>query len=143
MMSNSPRGEAQTYPKLQDELYDWSVNAVAAGSNLIVVSADDASVAWGVPVAGKLGLEGSAATTRVPKFVESVKGLVCSDVSCGYGHVCFVVSEVPGAVSDKTFPGRFPPYPIVLDTNPSTASVGSKKRKDQELAKAPAKKGRK
>jgi alpha-tubulin suppressor-like RCC1 family protein len=153
MMSNSPRGEAQTYPKLQDELYDWSVNSVAAGSNLIVVSADDACVAWGVPVAGKLGLQGMAATTRVPKYVESVSGLVTSDVSCGYGQTCFIVSALPGASAEEeaALLTRFPKYPVIADSAPAApagaagkaGAAASKKRKDAAPAKAAVKKGRK
>lgn len=146
MMSNSPRGEAQTYPKLQDELYDWSLNKVAAGSNLIMVSDDDACVAWGVPVAGKIGLEGMAATTRVPKFVESVRGLRIVDLSCGYGHACFVVLPDPSAPADSTFPSRYPPYPDIPNTEPrGKTENASKKRKEATPAKGAAnsKKGRK
>lgn len=147
MMSNSPRGEAQTYPKVQDELYDWSVNGVAAGSNLIVVSADDACVAWGVPVAGKLGLEGMAATTRVPKYVDSVRGLISSDVSCGYGHTCFVVSAMPGSPEEATLLTKYPRFPEIADAAPPVPpGAAAKKRKDagSEKKAVPAtKKGRK
>lgn len=147
MMSNSPRGEAQTYPKITDELYDWSVGGAAAGSNLIVVSAEDACVAWGVPVAGKLGLEGMATTTRVPKYVDSVRGFVSCDVSCGYGHTSFVLAAAPGSSEETTLRAKYPVYPSIADAAPPAAAAGgSKKRKEpaaKGAAKGAAKKGRK
>ena len=137
MMSNSPRGEAQTYPKIQDELYDWSINSAAAGSNLIVASADDACVAWGVPVSGKLGLEAMATTTRVPKFVDSVRGLVTTDVSCGYGHVCFVVTNHSSESVDIA--NKYPRYPNI----PNDTNVGAKRKGGSGSLKSGTKKGRK
>lgn len=147
-MSNSPRGEAQTYPKIQDELYDWSVNSTAAGPNLIVVAADDSCVAWGVPVAGKIGLEANATSSSAPKYVDSVKGLVTSDVSCGYGHVCFIVSAAPGASDASSLASRFPTYPFTVANNPvvtdSTPKGGKRKDSGSTSGKAaPQKKGRK
>ncbi len=72
-MSNSPRGEASVYPKLQPELSGWNVHDVSAGSNCIVASVEKPQpqhlmqqelktktekesgqfcIAWGVPPGG-------------------------------------------------------------------------------------------
>lgn len=130
-MSNSPRGEAAMYPRIQEELYDWAVSSCAAGSNLIVASADDVCVAWGAPVAGKIGLEGSAGSTSVPKFVEAVSGLMTLDVSCGYGHVCYIVAPQPG--TDEISPTRYPEYPFGVEVQDEAPS---KKRKEPARAES-------
>ena len=93
IMSNSPRGEAAMYPRIQQELYDWSARSVAVGSNTIFVSAADAVIAWGAPVAGKYGVEGGGKNCSIPNFIECVKGLTTINVSCGYGHCTMVVSD--------------------------------------------------
>merc|ERR1711871_552019 len=59
-LPNSPRGESQMYPKAQEELYDFNVHSIGAGSQFIAVAADDYCMGWGKPVGGKLGLEGDA-----------------------------------------------------------------------------------
>ena len=95
MMSNAPRGEATMYPKMVEELYDWiNVQAIGVGSNSIVVSASNAkTVAWGVCVAGRWGLEGDAKSSKVPKYLEKLGGYNVFEVGCGYGHLCFLLNE--------------------------------------------------
>jgi hypothetical protein len=90
-LSNSSRGEATMYPKLVDDLYNWKSAAVSAGSNLVVVSADEKLVGWGAPVAGLIGFDGGAKATVMPKLITGLDGSKVHDISCGYGHVCFVV----------------------------------------------------
>lgn len=104
-MSNAPRGEATTYPQMTQELFDYPVRHVSAGSNLVVVIAgvnDRAKgingavagpcvgIAWGAPVSGKLGLEGDARSSTNPKRMSALDGLNVLRVSCGYGHVSMV-----------------------------------------------------
>jgi len=125
-MSNSPRGESQVYPKLIDELYDWPVRACAAGSNCVFVASKDACIAWGAPVAGKFGFEGDVKGSTHPKFIASLQGQHVSDVSCGYGHVSFVVDNMPEE-SIKTFPKY--PYSVAVSTEPESSGGSSKKRK--------------
>lgn len=96
-LPNSPRGESQMYPKIQQELYDWSSHSVAAGSSCVLVAAAKDVVVWGVPVAGKFGVEGGGKNVSNPNFVESVKGLGAVSVSCGYGHCCMVVPDTDEA----------------------------------------------
>ena len=62
-LSNSARGEAVTYPTPNSDLTGWHCRQAVGGSNSVIVAADDKVVAWGVPVAGKWGLEGGAKST--------------------------------------------------------------------------------
>lgn len=48
-LPNSPRGEAQLYPKHQEELFQWPVENVGAGSSFVVVSSSNVCIFWGVP----------------------------------------------------------------------------------------------
>lgn len=50
-LSNSQRGEAVMYPKVEMNLWGWNARLCAGGNNCVLVAADDACVAWGVPVA--------------------------------------------------------------------------------------------
>jgi alpha-tubulin suppressor-like RCC1 family protein len=68
-LSNSSRGEAQMYPKLVDDLYNWKSKHMSLGSNLVVVAAEDKVVAWGAPVAGLLGFDGGGKSSITPKFL--------------------------------------------------------------------------
>jgi hypothetical protein len=131
-MSNSPRGEASIYPKLQQELCDWRASYVAAGPNLIVTACappdgEPETVAWGQPVAGKIGFEGDASSTSVPKYIEKLSGSRCIDVSCGYGHVAYVLGDEP-------LSRGFPEFPHTVDSSGVNASTDSAQKK----RKAPA-----
>ena len=50
-LSNSQRGEATMYPKIEMNLQGWNARLSAGGSNCVFVAADDSIMAWGVPVA--------------------------------------------------------------------------------------------
>lgn len=92
------------------------------GSTFIVVAADDACVFWGVPVAGKLGLEADKKSSASPTFVTAVSDLLLSDISCGYGHIAMIVS--PRDVGSKKL--SFRSFSEAVDSGacctPSTAS---------------------
>ena len=124
-MSNSPRKESTVYPKVVTELADFAVTDLAAGSNCIVVVAHRRNagksasldgwssersqcIAWGVPVAGKFGYGDGARTSSAPRVVDgaiadSTVVQNISAVSCGYGHVCYIVNSVsPATASDNS-----------------------------------------
>ena len=131
-MSNSPRGEAQVYPKLQDELFNYPVRSLGAGSNVIYVSSKDVCIAWGVPVAGKLGLEGDAKSSAHPKLVDALRGKgIVSDVSCGFGHVAVVMR---GASADQLL--SLPVYPHQASIVNATAVKTSGVKRKAESTKA-------
>jgi len=118
-MSNAPRGEATMYPRMVEELYDYdNIQTASCGSNSIFCSASSATtIAWGVPVAGKWGLEDGAKTSRVPKFVDKLCGFNVPEVACGYGHVCFTVTESnAGNTFVKKHPN--PNHPSNLNPDP-------------------------
>ena len=50
-LSNSQRGEATMYPKIEMNLHGWNSRICAGGSNSIFVAADNSCMAWGIPVA--------------------------------------------------------------------------------------------
>lgn len=156
-MSNAPRGEATMHPQLVQELFDYPVRQCAAGSNLVVVVAGRTvrgkpasegegpsyAIAWGMPVAGKLGFEDGAKSSRQPKLLSRLDGVGLTSVSCGYGHVHFIAQ--PGG-------SKSPPFPVI-DATPKSAEgtssggAGGNKRKKASLSEgsqgAAAKKGKK
>ena len=92
-LSNSPRGEATMYPTMSTDLYGWKIRQVACGSNSVfAVAIDSITAAWGVPIAGKFGLEGGAKSCTSGKYVSAVSNLNVVDVSAGHGHVCYIVN---------------------------------------------------
>ena len=119
-LPNSPRGEAQTYPKLQPELFDWNIRCVGAGSQFIVVASADVCIGWGKPVGGKLGLEGDIASSVVPKYVDKVKFLTTIDISCGYGHCAFVVDASANEQAKATLEA----CPVLPEPNPMYFQAG-------------------
>jgi len=141
-MSNSPRGEATVYPKLEQDLVGCTVRCVAGGSNSIVVGFESTCAAWGVLPAGKFGLQGDVKSSTTPKYVSPLDNLTTLSVSCGYGHVCYLVTEEPelypvlteswkmaqqssGPQVKGRDPKSFPVYPYAVG---GTSDEGGKKR---------------
>ena len=119
-LPNSPRGESQMYPKPQQELYDFNVHSVAAGSQFIAIATEDSCLAWGRPVGGKFGLEEDSISSVNPKYIDSVKGLNIIKLSAGYGHLCFLVQDSgSGESRSKTDKDSFP---VIPETGPITHS---------------------
>lgn len=161
------------------------VAVCAAGSNLILVASNkvenqshnsessegaNTCIGWGQPVAGKIGFEGDARSSTNPKFMTALSGLRTVDISCGYGHVCYVVQEVDkngsatdnpvansssnssskkGSAANKAaaaaaaadVAGTVSSFPLLVSL---AGSKGAKKRASEEATKkAPAKKGKK
>jgi len=172
-ISNAPRGEANMYPQIQSELYDYPVVSCSAGNNLVVVissivtndtisnniqnrtststinttssssssSGSDritapptCSIAWGVPVAGLIGFDGNSKTSTVPKFITIVDNLDLLHVSCGYGHVSYIVSEgsrnlAAGKEKLLSFPLLLLPEVTKKNVVASSATTGKGKAK--------------
>jgi len=172
-ISNAPRGEANMYPQIQSELYDYPVVSCSAGNNLVVVISSivtnntisnniqnrisnsnnnsssssnsssnstsnnsssgsidppTCSIAWGVPVAGLIGFDGNSKTSTVPKFITIVDHLNLLHVSCGYGHVSYVVSEgSKDIVAGKEKLQSFPSLPL-HDTKGNSSGTGGKEK---------------
>ena len=55
------------------------------------------TVVWGGGPYGELGLGGKKSSAK-PAFVDSLSGLVVSDLACGQGSVLYVIKD------DKTLP---------------------------------------
>ena len=138
--------ESTTYPKQVPDLQGFKVHSITGGNNVVIVVADDNVVAWGVPVAGKLGLEGGGKSSIPPKFVSDLNKLQPIQVSCGYGHVCVLVSN---AASYSAVLKAFPELPATEAelqhgggkiTSSSSSSTTSKKRATETVAtkKTPA-----
>ena len=156
-MSNAPRGEATVYPQVQQELFDYPVRRVAAGSNLIVVIAGynnrakkingaeagpSVGIAWGAPTAGKIGFEGDARSSTNPKILSMYEGLNLMKVSCGYGHVSFVaVNEAPEDGSSQVAVDKLATLSVlsaVAAPAGGKGKAGGKKKAGEIEAKAPA-----
>eukprot|EP01041_Mallomonas_annulata_P010080 gene10080-21011_t len=156
-LPNSPRGEASIYPKIQQELYDWSVHSVGVGSTSVMVAAAKDVVVWGAPIAGKFGAVGGGKNCTNPNFVESLKGFDTLQVSCGYGHCCMVVNT---ANLDDEHRRRWDAMPVFTKDmalamvaqneggdddddgeEPSATAAAGKKRGRQAGASAASKKG--
>ena len=148
ILPNSPRGEACTYPRIQQELYAWSTHLATGGTSWVIAAADDACVFWGVPVAGKFGLDGDARSSSAPTFVTAVSDFRVCDVTCGYGHVAMVVCAKEGATRDVS---SFKLLSDAVDAQscytPTTTAVSQGKKrgapKKAETAAAARKKGKK
>lgn len=94
-------------------------------------------VGWGVCVAGRFGLDGNMRSSTNPQFVTAVDSVDVVDVSCGYGHVCYVVTK-------KSPEGRDVEelFPVLLDPTASSSTTTGK-RAAGGAAAADKKKGRK
>jgi len=152
-MSNAPRGEATVYPQIQQELFDYPVRRLAAGSNLIVIVAGVnnrakkingaeagpcVGIAWGAPVGGKIGFEGDAKSSTNPKMLAAYDGLDVLKVSCGYGHVSLVaVNATPEEGETKAAADKLASFAVIdAVAAPAAATKGGKKKADE--VKAPA-----
>lgn len=104
-----------------------------AGPNLILVASNklepssggngNTCIGWGQPTAGKLGFEGDVRSSTNPKFMSALAGLRVQDISCGYGHVCFLVTE-DEAASASGF-GSSPKKPANEESNKRKSSSNS------------------
>ena len=102
-------------------------------------------IAWGAPVAGRLGLEGDAKSSTTPKRMTALDGLKVLRVACRYGHVSMVATNeeidveeaVKGAPVDML--ASFP----VLTALPVKAAAAGKKKADSSAAKPATKKAKK
>lgn len=149
ILPNSPRGEACTYPRVMQELYDYPAVQVGGGSSWVMVNSDNAHVIfWGTPTAGKFGLEGNARSSANPKFVSATDGFEVLSVVCGYGHCCMVVGRGEGQTEDQ-YRERMQSLPEIVGSSqkgpPAAAGSNKSKRKNNisSSASTKAKRGKK
>ena len=94
---------------------------------------------------GEFGIAGDIRSSSRPKYVDALDGFVAHQVSCGYGHVCFVVSVAnldassssSGSSCSKTksiedFPLYMPTGKVKQPSAMSGSVVGSKKARDED-----------
>jgi hypothetical protein len=154
ILPNSPRKEACTYPRIQQELYDWNTNLLSGGSSWILIGADSSAIYWGVPVAGTFGLENGLKRSAVPVMVSAVSDMRVLDISSGYCHSCMVVAppteeatSETDAVNFQTKLETFPLLPTEERGNEEIETGGKggkgKKRGAPAAAASAAKKGKK
>ena len=74
---------------------------------------------------GKFGFEGGARSSVSAKLVEAVGDLNTLDISCGYGHVCFVVNGATPEALAKIAAFPVLPAPSVTKTVSSSASAAA------------------
>ena len=72
---------------------------------------------------GKFGFEGGARSSVSAKLVESIGNLNTLDISCGYGHVCFVVNGASPEAQAKIAAFPVLPAPSVTKAVSSSASA--------------------
>eukprot|EP00534_Pseudo-nitzschia_fraudulenta_P011231 CAMPEP_0201220578 /NCGR_PEP_ID=MMETSP0851-20130426/191667_1 /ASSEMBLY_ACC=CAM_ASM_000631 /TAXON_ID=183588 /ORGANISM="Pseudo-nitzschia fraudulenta, Strain WWA7" /LENGTH=619 /DNA_ID=CAMNT_0047510307 /DNA_START=121 /DNA_END=1980 /DNA_ORIENTATION=+ len=94
--------EAVMKPQLVDALANNQhvVTHIGAGPGSVACTTDlGNTVVWGSGPYGELGLEGRKSSAK-PAFVESISGLVCSDMAVGQGSILYVIrddAELPRA----------------------------------------------
>lgn len=153
MLSNAPRGEATVYPKMVTELYDFPAHAVACGSNCIFVTSERAKrpvygassvvaastgdqdkvvIAWGVAVGGKFGFEDGSKSCRPPSLADKWCGVKVNELSCGYGHVCGVVSGGEANAAGEDAVSSWPR--LTFSAASATAGKGKKNARDESTA---------
>jgi len=92
--------DAVMKPQLVDALANnqHNVTHIGAGPGNVVCTTDlGNTVVWGAGPYGELGLDGKKSSAK-PAFVESISGLVVSDMAVGQGSVLYVIKD------DKTLP---------------------------------------
>jgi alpha-tubulin suppressor-like RCC1 family protein len=87
--------DAVMKPQLVDALANNQhiVTHIGAGPGNVVCTTDlGNTVVWGAGPYGELGLDGKKSSAK-PAFVESISGLVVSDLSVGQGSVLYVIKD--------------------------------------------------
>ena len=87
--------DAVMKPQLVDALANNQhiVTHIAAGPGNVVCTTDlGNTVVWGAGPYGELGLDGKKSSAK-PAFVESISGLVVSDMTVGQGSILYVIKD--------------------------------------------------
>lgn len=87
--------DAVMKPQLVDALANnqHTVTHIGAGPGNVVCTTDlGNTVVWGAGPYGELGLDGKKSSAK-PAFVESISGLVVSDLAVGQGTVLYVIKD--------------------------------------------------
>ncbi|KAG5182395.1 regulator of chromosome condensation 1/beta-lactamase-inhibitor protein II [Tribonema minus] len=111
-LPNAPRGEATMYPKIVEDLGNWSCRCMAASSQCIMVGAESSAVSWGQAIAGELGYgegEDIPKTSRKPKILDALEGLTVTGVAMGLAHSVLLIDDTKD--DDKAMIKKLPKYP--------------------------------
>ena len=128
------------YPKPVDDLIGFRTRSASGGANSVFVANEDNTlVAWGVPVAGKFGFEGSIKSSVNPKFVTDLTGLEPLQVSCGYGHVCVLVAETDRTRAALDALPPLPELPRAAAADKTSAASGASSSKKTTKSASSAK----
>merc|ERR1711935_385711 len=87
--------DAVMKPQLVDALANnqHNVTHIGAGPGNVVCTTDlGNTVVWGAGPYGELGLDGKKSSAK-PAFVESISGLVVSDMTVGQGSILYVIKD--------------------------------------------------
>jgi alpha-tubulin suppressor-like RCC1 family protein len=87
--------EAVMKPQLVDALANNQhiVTHMGAGTSCVACTTNlGNTVVWGQGLYGELGLEGKKSSAK-PTFVDTLEGLVVSDMACGQGTILYVIKD--------------------------------------------------
>lgn len=126
-------GECNMYPKPQFDLQGWEIRSMASGTTSTVVSAEKSVISWGCsPTFGELGYgEGKPKSSTKPKVMDSLEGLVASQLTEGLAFTAMIVS-IAGE-DDQKILDKLPVLEVeghVEDDDAQDAAAGDK-RKDK------------
>lgn len=99
--------------------------ASSSSSSNCPVSNANTCIGWGQPVAGKIGFEDDSRSSTNPKFMTALKGLNVLDISCGYGHVCYLVEETASDGTSAAASAASNASPTVSKSKAASASKKS------------------
>lgn len=121
-------GECNMYPKPEFELQGWVVRSVACGSTSTAVAAERSLISWGPsPTFGELGYgEGKPKSSTKPKVMESLEGLIGTQVAAGLAFTAILV-RIEDEKDQKIFDAL--PTLEIEDEEEADAPVGGEKRK--------------
>ena len=90
-------GEAMMRPSLLDVLANnrHEVQSLSGGFQTVFAGTKNGvTIAWGNGGTGELGYGASQAkSSSKPKFVDKLDSCLVSQISCGYGHTLFIISD--------------------------------------------------
>ena len=127
------------YPKTEDELRGWTLNAFGVGAAHNVVHADSSVIAWGSGVqSGELGL-GEKKSSANPAKVEALEGVGVCQVACGLAHTVLLVEAGTAVDALPEFvPTMAEGEPTGAEEEAEEGSAAPKKGKGKAAAKRAA-----
>jgi len=127
------------YPKTEDDLRGWQVNALSAGAAHTIVSADSSVIGWGSGCSsGELGFGvGGPKSSARPKKIDSLEGLKVAQVACGMAHSMLLAEDEPSILGElpEWTPAEFVPGG---EEQPAKGKAKGKAAADKGMGKAAA-----